>query len=118
MLLWLGSLEIDRAFVHWTLVTSRFAQPRVAGQVALSIYWSLFAIASVFAGFRLRLAGLRYVGLALFALTLLKIGVIDLHGAQRGYRILSFMGLGGLLLATSVLYGKLSPVLLRERELA
>ena len=52
--------------------------------------------------------------LALFAVTLLKVVTIDMSQVSTGYRILSFVGLGGLLLVTSVLYGKLSPVLLKE----
>jgi len=63
-------------------------------------------------GFRVRQAPIRYFGLFLFALTLLKVVVIDLSAASTGYRILSFVGLGALLLGTSVLYGKVSPVLL------
>ena len=46
-------------------------------------------------------------GLGLFAVTLLKVVAVDLAGVGAGYRILSFLGLGGLLLATSVLYGRL-----------
>ncbi|MEA2735071.1 MAG: hypothetical protein QOE14_1522, partial [Humisphaera sp.] len=114
MLLWLGSLEIDRAFERSTAIMSAFADPHIAKQVALSIFWSAFAIGSIVAGFKFRTAGVRYFGLGLFALTLLKIGVVDLQNAETGYRILSFMGLGALLLITSVLYGKLSPVLLRD----
>ncbi len=114
MLLWIGTLEIDRAFVTAPAVIAAFTDAGRAEQVALSIFWSGFAIACVIGGFRFRIAGLRYFGLALFAFTLLKIGVVDLRSAQTGYRILSFMGLGALLLVTSVLYGKLSPVLLRE----
>jgi len=112
MLLWLGSLEIDRAFERSAFVMGAFADPHIAKQVALSIFWSAFAIGCIALGFKLRTAGLRYCGLTLFALTLLKIGIIDLQNAETGYRILSFMGLGALLLITSVLYGKLSPVLL------
>ena len=112
MLLIVGSLEIDRAFHVSSTVMAAVTDPRLAGQVALSIYWSLFAIGAVALGFRIRLASLRYFGLGLFAVTLLKVGVIDLQSAATGYRILSFMGLGGLLLGTSVLYGKLSPRLL------
>jgi uncharacterized membrane protein len=111
---WTGTLEIDRIFE--TLARTKagpFGDPHLAKQVALSIFWSVFAISSVVAGFRLRLAGLRYFGLALFGLTLLKVVIVDLDGATRGYRILSFMGLGLLLLGTSVLYGKLSPKLLK-----
>jgi uncharacterized membrane protein len=118
MLLAVGSLEIDRAFTRSAVVMANFANPRLAGQVALSIFWSLFAIGAVAAGFRIRVAALRYFGLALFAVTLLKVGVIDLQAASTGYRILSFMGLGALLLGTSVLYGKVSPRLLGDQPAA
>ena len=97
------------------MVKSLFADSALAEQVALSIFFSLFAIGSVAGGFQMRIAGLRYFGLALFALTLVKVGIIDLRETTLGYRILSFMGLGGLLLFTSVLYGKLTPMLLREQ---
>lgn len=100
-LLWIGTMELDRALSG------------IAGHVAISIFWSGFAIVAVVAGFRLRVAGLRYFGLALFALTLLKVVAVDLAEAETGYRVLSFMGLGLLLLGTSVVYGKLSPKLLR-----
>lgn len=110
VLLWAGTLEIDRFFEKFRTVV---ADPHLAKEVALSVFWSLFAILSVVAGFRFRAASLRYFGLGLFALTLVKVVVIDLHQVGRGYRILSFMGLGLLLLGTSVLYGKLSPRLLR-----
>ena len=83
-------------------------------QVAISIYWALFAVAAIVAGFRLRIAGLRYFGLVLLAVSLLKVVGFDLSEIGRGYRILSFIGLGGLLLATSVVYGKLSPILLKQ----
>jgi hypothetical protein len=113
VLLLAGSLEIDRFFEKLGPGSPSVADPHLAKEVALSVFWSLFAILSVFAGFRFRAASLRYFGLGLFALTLLKIVVIDLNQVGRGYRILSFMGLGLLLLGTSVLYGKLSPRLLR-----
>jgi uncharacterized membrane protein len=99
-----GTLDIDRAFRG------------TARHVAVSIFWSAFAIGTVVAGFRFRIAGLRYFGLALFALTLMKVVAVDMAEAATGYRVLSFMGLGLLLLGTSVLYGKLSPKLLRGRD--
>jgi uncharacterized membrane protein len=78
------------------------------------VFWSVYAIACVAIGFAVRVAGVRYFGLALFALTLFKVVFVDLSTVSTGYRILSFLGLGLLLLGTSVLYGKLSPVLLKE----
>jgi uncharacterized membrane protein len=88
----------------------------LAKQVAFSIFWSLFAIGCVVAGFRFRTKGLRYFGLGLFAFTLVKVFLVDMSQVQRGYRVLSFLGLGLLLLGTSVLYGKLTPILLKKQE--
>lgn len=113
VVLWCGSFEIDRAFERLaTIGSSVFADPSRAKQVGLSIFWALFAVASVAAGFRFRIAGLRYIGLGLLAVTLVKVMAIDLSDVGTGYRVLSFVALGLLMLGTSVLYGRLSPRLL------
>jgi uncharacterized membrane protein len=113
VVLWGGTLEIDRAFERMAAAgTALFRDPGRAKQVAFSIFWSVFAVCSVVAGFRFRRAGLRYFGLALFAVTLLKVVLLDMSQVQTGYRVLSFLGLGLLLMGTSVLYGKLSPLIL------
>lgn len=106
--LWIGSLEIDR-FCH---VSTTAARPDLLKNVLLSIFWGLFAICSVIVGFPTRLAALRYFGLGLFAVTLLKVVLVDMGDVSTGYRILSFLGVGLLLLGTSVIYGKFSPRLL------
>jgi uncharacterized membrane protein len=117
VVLWGGTLEIDRAFERlMAFGSTAFTDPRLAKQVAFSIFWSLFAVGCVVAGFRFRTAGLRYFGLGLFAVTLTKVFLVDMGQVQRGYRVLSFLGLGLLLLGTSVLYGKLTPLLIKERE--
>jgi hypothetical protein len=102
-----GTLEIDRWAAHQT-----FGFPWFVRQVGFSIFWSVFAVACVAAGFSTRVAALRYCGLTLLAFTLVKVVAVDLSQISTGYRVLSFMGLGLLLLGTSVLYGKLSPRLL------
>lgn len=108
VLLVVGTVEIGRTFSHYS---DRFAM-----QVAVSIYWAVFAVSAIVAGFRMRIAGLRYFGLTLLAVALIKVVGFDLKEIGHGYRILSFIGLGGLLLATSVVYGKLSPILLTKEE--
>lgn len=108
---WTITFEIDRAFSS-TVAVGWFTDAQLAKQVAFSIIWSIFAVVAVAIGFRIRVAGLRYFGLALLAFTLLKVVTIDLAQVSTGYRILSFLGLGLLMLGTSVLYGKLSPRLL------
>ncbi len=106
----LGSIDIDQAFINNKIgSTGWFTNPQHAEQVALSIFWSVFAIASVVSGFVSNTASLRYVGLALFAVVILKVLIVDSREISTGYRILSSIGLGLLLLGTSVLYGKLTP---------
>ena len=46
-------------------------------------------------------------------MTLVKVTVLDLSHVRYGYRVLSFLGLGAILLITSVMYGKISPLLLQ-----
>jgi uncharacterized membrane protein len=102
VLLWTGTLEIDRYFAFY----STAAHPALARTVGFSIFWSLFAIGCILLGFLARTAPLRYAGLALFAITLGKVLFLDMAEVSTGYRILSFLALGLLLLGTSVVYGR------------
>jgi uncharacterized membrane protein len=105
--LWLGSLEIDRFFAP---EAQRIAEnAAMARQTALSIYWGLCAIATVAVGFALRSSVCRYAGLALLAITLGKVLTVDMAEVRYVYRVLSFLGIGLLLVATSVAYSKLAP---------
>jgi uncharacterized membrane protein len=114
-MLWCGSLEVDRIFQN-SLGAGTFADPELARQVAISIFWSIFAVAAVFIGFRFHAAAMRYFGLALFAVTLLKVVFVDMGQVSAGYRFLSFLGLGGLLMGTSVIYGKAGKAMLGETQ--
>jgi uncharacterized membrane protein len=105
--LWLGSLEIDRFFDP---EAGRLeANAAMARQTALSIYWGLYAIATVAVGFAWRSSVCRYAGLALLAITLGKVLTVDMAEVRYVYRVLSFLGMGLLLVATSVGYSKLAP---------
>lgn len=105
----LGTIEVDR----WAEL-QRFAPAWMARQAGWSVWWSVFAAGAIALGFKQRVAELRYLGLGLFAVVCGKVVLIDLAVAGAGFRILSFFGLGVLLLGTSVLYGKVSPKLLGE----
>ena len=114
LLLFVGSVEVDR----WASNAAAPATGPILRQAGWSVWWGGFAVAAVVIGFARRLAPLRYFGLALLAVTLAKVVLVDftVGGVGTGLRILSFAGLGVLLLGTSVLYGKLSPRLLGEAE--
>lgn len=85
--------------------------------VALSVFWAAYAAAAIAVGFAIRGGlALRIGGLALLAITIAKVVLVDLASAGTGLRILSFLAVGVLLLATSVLYGKFGQQLMRREE--
>ncbi len=100
-----GSFEVHQAFAWLGLANTG----GLAEAVALSIFWAVFSVGSIVAGFTTRTAGLRYFGLALFAVTGVKVLAVDESHVDSGGRVLSFLAVGLLLLGTSVLYGKVSP---------
>ncbi len=100
--LWGGSFEINRYFAAHADLANR-AQ---AAQMAYSLWWGLCAMSVLVAGFVRRLAALRYMAMAVFAVTLGKVFLVDMASVQAVYRILSFVGLGALLLAGSWVYNR------------
>ena len=71
---------------------------------ALSVFWGLYAIGLVIAGFIRDVPVVRHLGLGLLGVTLLKFLVIDLSRAATIWRVLSTLGVGLLMVATSMLY--------------
>ena len=58
------------------------------------------------AGFWRRTPLARWVGLALLAATIVKTIAYDMRHLETGYRVVSYLALGGLLLAVSFAYQK------------
>jgi len=75
-------------------------------QIGLSVLWTLYAAAALAWGFVRSNPGVRYAALALFGLTVIKVFAFDLGAVKTGYRILSFLVLGVVLLLVSVAYQK------------
>lgn len=71
----------------------------------LSIFWAVYAAILTAIGFVKRSSNLRYLGLALFILTAVKI-VVDVWSLGSLYRIISFIGLGVIALIASFVYSK------------
>ncbi len=105
--LWLGSFEIDRYFAPEA--GNLLQHAAMARQTGLSIWWGIYAIAALGLGFARRSAAVRYAGLALLILTLGKVMTVDMAEVRYVYRVLSLLGVGLLLVATSVGYAKLAP---------
>ncbi len=100
--LWLGTLEIDR----------HFADQLMEKQAGFSVFWGLSGVLLVLIGFFKRSAALRYVGLALLAITLGKAFIIDLREVALIWKTVIFAVVGLLLIATSMVYIRLAPRLL------
>lgn len=106
IVIWLGSLEIDRLLAH---------EP-MSRQTGLSVYWGLSGVVLVVLGFAKRAAMCRYAGLALLTLTVLKVLFVDLAHVDNIARVISFLVSGLLLIATSILYTRLAPRLLASQS--
>ena len=91
-LLWLGATgEFTRLF------RQQIADPAVAslaGGLAVSVWWLLFAGACVWIGFRRSLRPLRLAGLWVAGLAVLKVIFVDLSTLDALYRVASVFGLG------------------------
>jgi cardiolipin synthase len=78
----------------------------VVTPIGLSLLWTLYAGIVLAWGFLRSNPAVRYAALALFGLTVLKVFAVDLGAVKTGYRILSFLVLGIVLLLVSVAYQK------------
>jgi uncharacterized membrane protein len=86
------------------LVQDLAGRGTLAADSGISIWWAVYAIGLVVAEFRTNLGVLRKVGLALLAVTAIKFLVIDLRNAETIHRIISALGVGLLMVLTSVIY--------------
>jgi hypothetical protein len=78
----------------------------LAGDLALSVWWLLFAGGLVFLGFRLNHKLVRSAGLSVAALAGLKIVLVDLANLQALYRVGSFFALALIALAVAYAYNR------------
>ena len=77
---------------------------RIHAQFTYSAFFMLFGATLLAVGFWRRSAFLRWQALVLLAVTIGKVFLVDMSELSQGLRILSFLGLGALLLAVSFVY--------------
>jgi uncharacterized membrane protein len=102
------SLEVAR------IAANLAEEPRVHA-AAVSIWWGIFAVLMIAAGFWRRITPARHAGLGLLAVAMGKAVIMDLQGVPQLWRIASFIGLGLLMLGVAVVYSKVS-VIWNERQ--
>jgi uncharacterized membrane protein len=96
---------------YWRHVGMESADARFAYSLSLSGLWTVLACVFIGAGLVRAFAPLRYLAMALFGITVLKVFLVDLSSLGGIYRILGFIGVGMVLLAVSFLYqrGRVKP---------
>ncbi|MGA9672226.1 MAG: DUF2339 domain-containing protein [Terracidiphilus sp.] len=77
---------------------------QMIAQFTYSAWFMLYGAILLGAGFWRRSAFLRWQALVLLAVSIAKVFLVDVSELAEGYRILSFLGLGALLLAVSYVY--------------
>ena len=95
------SREID---TYWTIKAAEGAANEIARQAMLSAAWALSAAVALAFGMRRHYRPIRYFAIALFAVTLLKVFVVDLDTLAGLDRIIAFLVVGVVLLFASFLY--------------
>ena len=98
---WGASFEVDRYTVGHG---ADFADWQLARQMGWSILWAVYAGGLIAGGFALRQVIVRYVAIGILALTIGKVLLVDMAGVGAVYRILSFLALGAVLVAASLIY--------------
>lgn len=79
-------------------------QAHLYEELMLSLGWGLYGAAAIAAGLWRAYAPLRYIGITVIAITVLKVFFVDLWGLGGIYRVIGFVTLGILLVVVSYFY--------------
>ena len=79
-------------------------QLNLARNFSYSLIWLAYGAGLMMFGFRKRSAFVRWQALVLIAFTIGKVFIYDVEELQQGYRILSFIALGAVLMGISYIY--------------
>lgn len=111
------SLEIHSYWwnLRWHSDWTLYNDYRMHAQFTYSAWFMLFGAILLASGFWRRASFLRWQGLVLLAVAIGKVFLLDTSELSQGFRILSFLALGALLLAVSFVYQR-DWLNLRSRE--
>jgi uncharacterized membrane protein len=107
--LYLASTLVVSPFESDAAVDSALLSAHQQGQMVLSVFWALVGVGTVVVGLRRDLAIVRSAGLALLGVAVTKVFLFDLAMLTSGYRVVSFIGLGLLLLGGALAWQRLRP---------
>jgi len=104
----LGSLAVATGLVWSTLELNTFLDCYVEGLRAggISILWAIFALGLISSGIIKNTRAMRYAGLGMFSVVVVKVFFSDLAALDPIYRIVAFIILGIIVLCGSFMYLK------------
>jgi uncharacterized membrane protein len=103
------TLEVGR-------ITQHSSVDETSRRAAISIWWGVFAIGLLAAGFRRKIPIVRHTGLALLAIATSKAAIFDLADVPPAWRAASFLALGLMMLAVGLVYAKVSASIASDPE--
>ena len=111
--LWLLSFEVWDYFGSQLLSLASRVSPaataiRNAQNLSLTALWAIYAVVLLVIGIVKRWRQVRLGALILLAIPIVKVFVYDVFTLEREYRIIAFIGLGLLLIASAYLYHRYS----------
>ena len=89
---------------HYATNYSAYKQIEFAENLSYSVIWLLYGAGLMLFGFKQRSAFVRWQAIVLLAVTIAKVFLYDTSNLQQGYRILSFIALGVVLMGMSYIY--------------
>jgi uncharacterized membrane protein len=109
-LVW-GATSLEAARVGAAMTGDRTVQ-----LAFVSIWWALFSVALIVAGFKTNIAAARRAGLTLMGVATLKVVLYDLGGVPQVWRIASFLLVGLLMIGVAVGYSRVANRLLPSKS--
>jgi len=85
-------------------------------KAGLTILFAVCSFVMMWVGMKNRFKPLRIISLSLFALSLVKLFLVDIRGISEGGKIAAFILLGVLLLVVSFMYQKLKKIIIDDKE--
>ncbi len=101
---WSGPERVNQGMQTYLLYGPEFERLKMYAQFTYSAWFMAFGACLLAIGFARRSAFLRWQALVLIAVTIGKVFLIDISELSQGFRIVSFLGLGVLLLGVSFVY--------------
>jgi uncharacterized membrane protein len=108
-LLYLASALVVTPFESGNAVDSALLSAHQQGQMVLSVFWALVGVGTLVVGLRRDIYVLRLAALGLLGLTVVKVFLFDLATLTSVYRVVSFIGLGLLLLVGAYVWQRMRP---------